>query len=427
MTYSRTFLRTAVAGLMAIGVMTAPVGDSISADDEEPVATTSWSTLSPDQQTQAVLSRNTFGLTTTDRDLDDLAADSEAVYEYGALLSSDELAHVEQWLDFEERWIKEIEPTLGQTAGYNGYYFERGEDIGVRVVISPATARSSIQALLGTAADRVSFEERPFNYETSLDWSRTISDAWEQFADGVQFSSISLATDWSHIEIATPEVASDGLREGVEKFASTLPGSPIIKWTIAPLDTAQSCNSRTDCHSPMRAGIRLNGCTMGFHIQLGSDEQFVTSGHCGPNGGTKTYTHSGYGTVGSTTSDLWNSGYDAERVQISDSQDSNRLYGWATSSNITGSRNPGPAETICSSFGYSNHVQCGSIRSTSTSYTLEGQTLYGADHDGISVTGGDSGSPLHRTNDAIGIHSSFSGKFALMQDVLYIWGAQVRT
>ena len=382
--------------------------------------------LSPEQQTQAKLSRHTFGLTTTIRDLDALGT-TEAFYEYGALLSEDELAHVEQWLDFEELWVKEIEPSLSQIAGYNGYYFLRGEDIAVRVVLAPSTPRSSFLAHLGPATDRVSFEERPFTYQTSLGWSRALSDAWGQFADGAPFSSISLATDWSHIEISTPAQANDSLRRSVETFASTLPGSPEVAWVVAPLDTAHSCNSRTDCDTPMRAGIRLDGCTMGFHIQLGSDERFVTSGHCGPNGGTKTYTHSGYGTVGSTTSDLWNTGYDAERVQISDSQDSSRLYGWATSSNITGSRYPGPAETICSSFGYSNHTQCGSIASTSTSYTLEGQTLYGADHDGISRTGGDSGSPLHRTNDAIGIHSSSSGKFALMEDVLYIWGAQVRT
>jgi len=67
-------------------------------------------------------------------------------------------------------------------------------------------------------------------------------------------------------------------------------------------------------------------CTMGIMVKTsGGDDQFTTSGHCGSG----TWSHAGYGTLGSQVSTLFNStrGVDLQLVQMPNTQAGNTIYG----------------------------------------------------------------------------------------------------
>ena len=218
------------------------------------------------------------------------------------------------------------------------------------------------------------------------------------------------------------------------KLGAEILPSHMFRVEAAEPEVETVCSSRDTCYSPMKAGIRIrkgssrssSGCTMGFHIQRGSDEQFVTAGHCGWSGSNNWY-HWSYGFVGSElASQYHNWGRDAMRVQISDVQDSNRVYN--LHGTVTSSRNPWQGESVCASLGWSNAHRCGTVELSSTSWRGSkcGCTLFGADHS-IANTGGDSGSPIFSSHPvAVGIQNTGSGKFARLGDVLSSWGASLR-
>lgn len=209
----------------------------------------------------------------------------------------------------------------------------------------------------------------------------------------------------------------------------------------APSDEAV-CNTRENCHTPYKAGIVIRQgsttgtrCTMGFHIvvNVSSDEQFFTAGHCGHTG-SNTWYHAATGGIGVELATLYvQNGVDIMRVQMSDSQDSNQIYGEGRV--VTSSRNPMQNESVCSARGVSPAptIDCGTVSDTSTSW-IGGAcqcTINGADTSGISIVLGDSGSPIYvRASStsavAIGVVNRTDGTFAKIQGALGVWGASIR-
>ena len=190
----------------------------------------------------------------------------------------------------------------------------------------------------------------------------------------------------------------------------------------------------------MEAGARIaqsgvGGCTMGFHITIGTDDQFVTAGHCGYGGGT-TFTMSGYGTIGSEAGTLMEpSGDDIMKAQMGDIQASDWIWGEG-SRRVGGYRAPVYGEAICTSLGYSQHgspigIDCGTVSDDFKGYNLNGvwgsYYVFGGDAQGLSIQGGDSGSPVYvrlgTQAIAIGVVSTTGQEFALLSETLPIWGA----
>ncbi len=193
----------------------------------------------------------------------------------------------------------------------------------------------------------------------------------------------------------------------------------------------------------MRAGIRIyqganppneqGGCTMAFHIVDSGDEQFLTAGHCG-FGGSNNWFHPGYGAVkvGSELGTLYAAnGHDAMRVQMSDAQDSNRIY--LDTQLVTTSRNPIQGEGVCASLGFDGSFDCGTVVDSVDTWIGEacGCVINGADSDGITIIPGDSGSPMVNNVSvgnfaAIGIVNLADGHFARMQTVLNLMDVVIR-
>ncbi len=169
---------------------------------------------------------------------------------------------------------------------------------------------------------------------------------------------------------------------------------------------------------------------MAFHIELGPDEQFLTAGHCGYSGSNNWF-HPGWGLIGSEQATLYGPhGFDAMRVQMSDSQDSSNIYG--SIKLVTSARDSIQGEGVCASLGFGNTWDCGTVVNAATSWTGDacGCLIFGADSDNIAVIYGDSGSPIVNNTagdkTAIGIMSRLDGKFAEVGTVLGAFGAQIR-
>lgn len=174
---------------------------------------------------------------------------------------------------------------------------------------------------------------------------------------------------------------------------------------------------------------------MGFHIRVGSDEQFLTAGHCGYSGSNSWY-HTGYGLVGSEIATLYSSGgKDVMRVGLPDAQASNLIYGTSHTGTLGSGALPVVNETVCASEGNNNAIDCGTVSDDWTSWTstTANYVVYGGDTDGIYPIGGDSGSPLftRRTvgDDIViqpkGIVDTSAGMFARVVDALSAWNAAI--
>ena len=204
-----------------------------------------------------------------------------------------------------------------------------------------------------------------------------------------------------------------------------------------PSDEDANCVSRGNCDTPTRAGIRIEkgstdgaDCTMGFHVRRGSDEQFLTSGHCGHTGSNSWY-HDGLGFVGTELASTFISHRaDVMRVQISNSQATGRVY---LSSNfykrVNGQKNTNQLYVgmpICNS-GEQTGNRCGTITDVFSSWTSStcSCTQWGADAS-YSTVGGDSGGAVTTSTNqsvvtkAVGVNATTGGRFVRIQTALAV-------
>jgi hypothetical protein len=196
---------------------------------------------------------------------------------------------------------------------------------------------------------------------------------------------------------------------------------------------AQVCSTRATCYNPMEAGALIRQstktCTMGFHVTIGGDEQFLSAGHCG-YGSSTLWSMTNYGVIGSEQGNLFAPyGDDVMKVQMGDSQASEWIYG--STALVGGYRAPIYGEAICASLGVSNFIDCGTVSDDFKGYNISGDWgtyyVYGGDGSGLAVGGGDSGSPVYVRSGSqaigIGVISTTGQEYGLLSETLPIWGA----
>jgi hypothetical protein len=194
-----------------------------------------------------------------------------------------------------------------------------------------------------------------------------------------------------------------------------------------------SCTSRDSCFTPTRAGTRIykgaidsvNECTMAFHVVCNDgDIEFVTAGHCGYTGSNYWYIKDGTADgllLGTEQKTLYGSGgQDIMRVQLPVDQKSHLVYG---ESRVYGGSGACPivGQAACASRGTSNIVDCGTVRTTWTSWVSNtaNVTVWGGDMDAVASEPGDSGSPIFDRIDAshwgtVGVLNTTGGMFAVL-------------
>lgn len=392
----------------------------------------------------AVAERATYGLAAEADLVADIVNSGRDIGtgKWGIVLTADEEAalNLPRRMAFANAVSEELLPHAGELATFGGAYIdqERHGELVIGLTQRDGEVEASLRALLPDDAIGLRFERVERSYAELRAAADVAEAAWrtimgERLLPGYA-PDVRLNTLRFDVRPVDMEAASAALAD-LEAAA----GVPIVL-RPAEIGGGDAC-SWASCFSPMLAGIKVYRggypsyqvrCTMGFHINVGSDEQWTTSGHC-TNAGSNAWYMQGYGKIGDETATIyWGGGYDITRIQMSDAQDSDGIY--ATSHNVSGSRMPINGETVCAALGgTSETIDCGTISDDWKSYFMFECwcNVNGGDTSGISTQGGDSGSPIYVPGQgfeiAIGVHSDANGHFARIQDALVHWNATIRS
>jgi len=355
---------------------------------------------------------------------------------YGFPLTQEELTDLEARFAFASATRTTVIPFAEGLSTFAGAFYNHQADGELVILLTeaPEEIRSEIASLAPaggvTRIETVSHTQahlRQALAQVREKWNTLIGP--EAYAIAVDTPANAVRIDVDPAEVAAAELL-------LPQLNNVLNVPVFFGISNRPQDTA--CNNKEDCTGPMRAGIVIrrgsttssDACTMGFHIEVGSDIQFVTAGHCGYSGSNDWY-HAGYsgnggcgtGCVGSELSSQYiNGGRDIMRVQMPDVEASSELYAGTVAVNTT--LDPYVGQALCSSRGFSDPSwKCGAVDDDYLSWTSNtcNCTMYGADSS-MTFIGGDSGSPIIDGYDqyiAIGIQNNSVGNFAIFDDTGY--------
>jgi hypothetical protein len=257
-------------------------------------------------------------------------------------------------------------------------------------------------------------------------------DAWKEIAPSVGLEGAGLDIQNNRVVFEVAPADADG----AQAFAAALGEKIGVRVGVEAMDQESvdtSCTGRDHCVSPTKAGTRIykgyvdgyNECTMAFHVVCGDgDVEFVTAGHCG-YGGSNTWlikdgTADGL-VMGTEQKSLYKAGgQDIMRVNLPVGQKSHQIYG---ESRVYGGSGGCPiaGQVACASRGHSDVVDCGTVRTTWTSWwsNTAGVVVWGGDLNNVDSIPGDSGSPVFDKLDAshwgtVGVLDTAAGGFAVL-------------
>lgn len=194
-----------------------------------------------------------------------------------------------------------------------------------------------------------------------------------------------------------------------------------------------NCTGRDHCFTPTKAGVRIYKgaidsvaeCTMAFHVVCNDgDVEFVTAGHCGYGGSNNWYIKDGTADglfMGAEQKTLYAAGgQDIMRVNLPVDQKSHQIYG---DSRVYGGSGACPivGQAACASRGTTDVIDCGTVRTTWTSWVSNTAniTVWGGDMNDVASNPGDSGSPIFDRLTStlwgtVGVLNTSGGLFAVL-------------
>src|SRR5699024_5359405 len=161
---------------------------------------------------------------------------------------------------------------------------EEGGAVHLLFTDRDAQREHELLARIENASRPIEFDLAEFPYAALRD---ALEPAWVameargltayQIGLDVRSYAVNIAVDGTDFAKAQRELA--GISAAIGVAVDLRAGLPAIP---------QACTDREHCTSPMKAGnVTRRGsttggrCTMGFHVRIGTDEQFITAGHCG--------------------------------------------------------------------------------------------------------------------------------------------------
>ena len=396
--------------------------------------------------------REAFGLPTDTATMSQLAATpSKASVRWGFALSDAEEARLDipGRMTFAQSLEDAVLPYVRSLPSFAGVWIDQAADGGLVMELTSGVpeARAHVMELMPSPRLSISFHRARFTEMGLRNAVPVAWDAWREVAPGLRPLSIAVSTSRNQLAYAfSPPDASEAARLVMSVSAQVgFPGEIVV----GEPGTDVTCSGRSDCHSPFESGILIYRdyansnwyCTMGFHISVGNDEEFLTAGHCG-YGSPNDWHHPTFpGTlVGNEVATLYGSGgKDVMRVAMLDSQASQFVFAESNSLLVRTAALPIDNEAVCASRGKSSGpiVGCGVVQDAWDSWwsdTADPDVLvYGADSS-IPAIPGDSGSPIYRMVNtpvgldyltAIGVLDHEGGFFARVSDALSAWGATI--
>lgn len=325
---------------------------------------------------------------------------AKAQAEWGVAMTETELASVDLQarMAFAQSVAVAVLPQAQSLDTYAGAYIDQANDGSLVILLTSRDeeAEQKLRSLLPAPTRSIEFREVPTSY---AQLEAAMREAWSadvEQAIGAKVVKTAIDERGNQVRVwvegrAPDQASEDKAQAGLGVRISVNTGS---------IEDPAVCNSRDDCHTPMRAGIRIvnnanKGCSMGFMISKGSDPQFMTTGHCSFNSGTS-WSHTGYGPVGAVLeTEYQNNRWDIMRVAMPDNEATNRIY--AEVRRVQGRRDPIQGEAVCASLGRTDALACGTIADADVAYN-DGNGLHivnATDLTGINIQGGDSGSPVY--------------------------------
>lgn len=397
---------------------------------------------SPEAIATAASERATYGLPADSSTVAALLGSNRDVgsARWGIALTAEEEAALDlpARMAFANALSERVLPFAQSLSTYGGAYIDQQQ--GGRLVVLLTERDQAVEEELGRRMPSPSLGlhiTEVAHSEASLMEALTgARAAWDRIAPAVTLVRVGLDTMNNQL-LATVRLTDVSEARAAAMELTRELGVPVAV-AAGEEDQDVDCTSRNHCHDPYKAGINIYKgvvdsvpeCTMGFHIRIGTDEQFVTAGHCGYSGSNEWY-EPVLGRIGIEQATLYvQNGQDIMRLSMFDVQASDDIY--AASSDITGSGTPVLNETVCASKGTSNEVDCGTVSVLWMSWTSStaGYTVWGGDTSGIAnIIGGDSGSPIYRNVGsgaiAIGVINTAGGLFARLDTSLDDWAASV--
>lgn len=396
----------------------------------------------PEAIAAASAERETYGLPAYSSTVAALLGSSRDVgsARWGIALTAEEEAALDipARMAFANAVSERVLPFAQSLPTFGGAYIDQRQGGGLVVLLTAPNqaVEDALEARMPTPNLGLRIVGVAYTEASLMDAVSRARDAWERVAPAIGLVSVGIDTMNNRLLVA---VRSADLVEAQTAAADLETELAVpVALTAGEEDQDVDCTSRNHCHDPYKTGINtykgavdsVPECTMGFHIRIGTDEQFVTAGHCGW-GGSDEWFEPVLGRIGIELATLYaQNGQDIMRLSMFDAQASDDIYGG--SSDITGSGTPVLNETVCASKGWSNEVDCGTVSVLWMSWTSStaGFTVWGGDTSGIAnIIGGDSGSPLYlnvgSSAVALGVINTAGGLFARLDTSLDDWAASV--
>lgn len=396
-------------------------------------------TIAVDVLDESISSRALFGWPTDSATISRLRSGEDVgTAEWGIAMTSAEEADLRSRMANEQNLEAKLLPFVRALPTSGGAWIDQldGGKLVVTLTTSDQATRTQITQLLPANSRGIRFELVD-DTETELEAAAHAADEmWEELGSNARLLGVTVDIPRNQIVLRFVLADLPIAVANVDEVQSALGVTVSMEADEPPIDAA--CTSRANCFTPLKPGIHVhndgmptgngNICTMGFHITIGTDEQFVTSGHCGIRDPENDWNHSvNYGFVGNEIANLiGEDGYDIMRVGLLDSQATTLIYG--QSGTMTGWAAPSAGMAIKVSLGWgSNTVKTGTVTAVSMSWdsSVCGCEVWGGDASWTTV-GGDSGSPVYRVVGssliAIGANANVPGNFAKIVDAWTGWG-----
>jgi len=353
-------------------------------------------------------------------------------------------------MHFAELVNRELIPFVENLPTYGGAWFDQRDAGGLVVLLTEVDAATTdgIEAVLPQPSLGLRFIKVSHTLKTLEDLVDRLPDAWRSIRPDVRHAGTGIDVVGNGLTLSVfPEDVAEG-RTAIDAVTSSM-GVPVVLDVQYGGDTRDTCTDRDWCANPLQMGnmIRKGSvsgtypCTMGFHITIGGDNQFLTAGHCGYEN-SNTWYHKDLGQVGGEIATLYGpGGEDIMRVQMSNSQASERIFDlWSLSVPLNVNPNWGDAqvgEVLCRSGAKSDNIDCGTLYKRWTDWTSDTPDpdiiINGGRMNGIIQIDGDSGAPLYRqfydppgyAITAVGIMVHENGGFGWVKHAIQTWGGSL--